>query len=207
MKKFAFCIALAATLAGCATVGEDYGIPHTIKTSGGARPAWIDNPHEHRSDHKNRLYFVGVSSGTDDYALARADAKANALAQVADQIRNTVHSYFNSARTLDSTHPGDYSTETERAIESGTLSVSQAVVTGDRVDRYWWKEYWIRPFPGGEKSFRRDVYVLVSLKRNDYVTTVENTLEGLRKQIRDSRARQVLKFMKEHYLNDTRGMK
>jgi len=207
MKRLLYCIALAATLAGCATVAEDYGIPHTIKTSGGSRPAWIDNPHEHRSSHKNRLYFVGVSSGTDDYALARADAKANALAQVADQIRNAVHSYFNAARTLDSTHAGDYSTETERAIESGTLSVSQAIVTGDRVDRYWWNEYWIRPFPGGEKSFRRDVYVLVFLNRNDYEKTLENTLEALQKQTRDSRARHVLEFMKEHYMNDARGMK
>lgn len=205
-KKMAiFGAALLAVLSACATAESEYGMPHVVKTSGGSRPEWIDRPQAWSDAHRDRVYFIGVSSRSDDETLARQDAKVNALGQIADGIRDTVHNYFNAARTLDQTHAGDYTTETERAIESGTLAVSRAIVTGAKVDRYWWKEYWVQEVPGAPREYFRDEYALVWMSKSDYDKTLYQTLNGVQKEVQDPKAQHVLEFMKKHYLGDLNG--
>lgn len=206
MKKLIIGAALLAALGACSSLPEgDYGMPHLVKTSGGSRPSWIDGLQDWGDKHKGEHWFIGTSTRSDDETLAREDAKVSAMAQIADGIRDTVHSYFNAARTLDQTHQGDYSIETERAIESGTLSVSRAVVTGAKVDRYWWREYWIQPMEGAPREYYRDEYALVWMSKADYDKTLYDTLNGVQKEVNDPKAQHVLDFMKKHYLNDLNG--
>lgn len=170
---------------------------HIVASSGASRPDWIDTP---PVQSKDKRYFVGTSSNVDDETLAREDAKINAMGQIADQVRSTVHQYMNSARTQDSANAEDYTANVEHAIEMGTLSVAKAIVTGVHVKKYYWMEY----VEGGMPAIHRDEYALVWLTQSDFQRTLAQTLAGLSQEIHDEKAQHVLKFMKDHYLNDLR---
>lgn len=206
LVKITLGMALISALGACSTLQGDYSTEKHYITSS-KKPIWVDNPAKWSNQHPGQRWFEGTATGIDDESLARQDARISAYAQISDQIRDTVHSYFNSARTLDSAHAGDYSVETEKAIESGTLSVSRAVISGAKVDRYWRRLYWQRWAPGAPKQYSRDEYCLVSMSDRAYEKTLYDTLNTVRKEVQDPRARHVLDFMKKHYLSDLNGHK
>ena len=204
--QIAIGVALISALGACSTLQDEISTEkHYITDS--KKPVWVDNPARWSKENPGKRWFQGTATGIDDESLARQDAKINAFAQISDQIRDTVHSYFNSARTLDSAHAGDYSIETEKAIESGTLSVSRAVISGAKVDRYWRRLYWQRWAPGAPREYSRDEYCLVSMSDRAYEKTLYDTLNVVRKEVQDPKARHVLDFMKKHYLSDLNGHK
>ena len=206
LVKITLGMAIVGALGACSTLQGDYSTEkHYITNS--KKPVWVDNPARWSKQNPGQRWFEGTATGIDDESLARQDAKISAYAQISDQIRDTVHSYFNSARTLDSAHAGDYSVETEKAIESGTLSVSRAVISGAKVDRYWRRLYWQRWAPGAPREYSRDEYCLVSMSQAAYQKTLYNTLSTVRKEVQDPKARHVLDFMKKHYLSDLNGHK
>lgn len=201
-KKSVILIGIAAiSFAGCSTLSVgDYGKKHFLTNA--QKPVWVNHPARWSEAHKGQVWFIGTSTGDDDETIARIDAKAQAMSQIADKIRDTVHHYFNSARTLDQSNAGDYSIQTERAIEDGVLSVSRAVVTGASVNRFFARQYWIQSYPGAPRAYYRDEYCLLSMSLSDYQKTVFDTLNGVQKEVQDERAKHVLDFMKKHYLND-----
>ena len=194
-------LAAALSLGACAGIPDHNPIRMTIAASQSHRPAWVDDPPK---PHDGHHYFVGSSSGVDDESLARDEARASALANVGDGIRDQVHHYLDSARTMDSAHAGDYTRDVETAIEDGTLSVSRAVVSGASVDRYYWVLYTDKDptSPTGHGPVMRDEYALLSLSDADYLRTLKETIDGVQKQVDDPKARHVLNFMKKHFLND-----
>jgi len=204
--QIAIGVALISALGACSTLQDEISTEkHYITDS--KKPVWVDNPARWSRKNPGKRWFEGTATGIDDESLARQDAKISAYAQISDQIRDTVHNYFNSARTLDSAHAGDYSVETEKAIESGTLSVSRAVISGAKVDRYWRRLYWQRWAPGAPREYSRDEYCLVSMSQAAYQKTLYDTLNVVRKEVQDPKARHVLDFMRRHYLNDLNGHK
>ncbi len=209
MKKIgqiAIGMALISALGACSTLQDEISTEKHYVTDS-KKPVWVDNPARWSKENPGQRWFQGTATGVDDESLAPQDAKISAFAQISDRIRDTVHSYFNSARTLDSAHAGDYSVETEKAIESGTLSVSRAVISGAKVDRYWRRLYWQRWAPGAPREYSRDEYCLVSMSQAAYQKTLYNTLSTVRKEVQDPKARHVLDFMKKHYLSDLNGHK
>lgn len=206
-KKSVIILGLAiASLTACSTLSiGDFGKKHFLTKS--EKPAWVNHPQRWASAHKGEVWFIGTSTGDDDETIARIDAKAQAMAQIADRIRDTVHHFFNSARTLDQSNESDYSIETERAIEDGVLSVSRAVITGASVNRYFARQYWVRTYPGAPRAYYRDEYCLLSMSIGDYQKTVFDTLNGVKQEVKDERAQHVLDFMKKHYLRDLNSEK
>lgn len=201
-KKSVVALGIAIVgLTACSTLSiGDYGKKHFLTNA--QKPIWVNHPQRWADSHKGRVWFIGTSTGDDDETIARVDSKAEAMAQIADKIRDTVHHYFNSARTLDQSNANDYSIETERAIEDGVLSVSRAVVTGASVDRFFARQYWIQTYPGAPRAYYRDEYCLLSMSIGDYNKTVYDTLNGVKQEVKDQRAQHVLDFMKKHYLSD-----
>jgi hypothetical protein len=199
-------MALVSALGACSTLQDEISTEKHYTTDS-KKPLWVDNPADWSKKNPGYRWFQGTATGVDDESLARQDAKISAFAQISDQIRDTVHNYFNSARTLDSAHAGDYSVETEKAIESGTLSVSRAVISGAKVDRFWRRLYWQRWAPGAPREYSRDEYCLVSMSDRAYEKTLYDTLNTVRKEVQDPKAQHVLDFMRRHYLNDLNGHK
>ena len=201
MSKKLLLVPILVILGACASLPGHNPAREIIAASASHRPSWIDSPPK---PHDGKHYFVGSSSGVDDESLARQESRAAAMANIADGIRDTVHHYLDTARTADTAHSGDYSPDVEHSIEAGTLAVSRAIVSGAQVDRYFWQEYVDADpsRPSGHGPVMRDEYALVSLSNADFQRTLAQTIDGVEQQVKDPRARHVLKFMKKHFLND-----
>ena len=193
----------AVFLSACSSVvapPTTFGIRHFVASSGGDRPVWIDNTQEFQAKHQDRMYFVGIATKERDYTLARSNAYADALKNMARGIKATVHDLYTSASTEDKSSASDYSQDTERAIEDGTLQTALGVITGAEVDQYYWRKYWVQPDAGAPVIYYRNVYALVSLSKADYEKTVYQTLSAKEKRVQDPRARQVIREMKNRWL-------
>ena len=191
MKKAVIIPSLLIFLGACSTshvvTRDDGTVVGEVKETG---PAWAGNPGKWESEHKGELAFVGIST-VQDAEIARTDAKFNALASLSDRIRTDVHHLFVSGITSDGAGSDEAA---QKAIENGIIAVSQAVVSGAHVDRY---RVFYTKTPAGV-SFT--TYALVILSDGEYQKAVADSLEGLKKEVRDPRAAAVVEEMKKRFL-------
>lgn len=180
-----------------------YGMRHFISSSGGNRPSWIDNGRAFQERHTDRYYFVGLATKERDYELARSNAYADALKNLARGVKATVHDLYTAASTEDKGSASDYNQDTERAIEDGTLQTALGIVTGASVDKYYWRKYWVQEEAGAPIIYFRNVYALVSMTKADYQRTVYQTLNAQAKKINDPHAKHVIQEMKDRWLTPT----
>lgn len=194
MKKTAFLLLPALlALGACSTT-------HTVTDGSGQvigevkaiGPSWAENPGKWEKDHKGKKAFVGISS-VQDLAIARTDAKFGALAAMADRVRTDVHHLFVTGITTDSA--GHDEAGAERSIENGILGVSQAVVSGAHVDKY---RIFYAKKPDGDVEYA--TYALITMSDPAYRKAVADTLDGLRKEVKDPRARDLVDEMKKRFL-------
>lgn len=195
MKKTAFFIlpGLFLALGACSST-------HTVTNGSGQvigevkaiGPSWAENPGKWEKDHKGERAFVGMSS-VQDLSIARTDAKFGALASLADRVRTDVHHLFVTGITTDSS--GQDEAGAERSIENGILGVSQAVVSGAHVDKY--RIFYTRD---GSGDVRYTTYALVTMSDPAYRKAVADTLEGLKQEVKDPRAKDLVDEMKKRFL-------
>lgn len=195
MKKVGLVFAgLFLFLGACATnhtVTDDSGrVVGEVQQIG---PSWAANPGKWEKDHKNEKAFVGVST-VRDLAIARTDAKFGALASLADRVRTDVHHLFVTGITTDSVGQGEAGAE--RSIENGILGVSQAVVSGAHVDKY--RIFYTKRANGDVKY---TTYALITMSNQSYEKAVADTIDGLKKEIKDPRARDLVEEMKKRFLS------
>ena len=191
MKKIALASTLMLLLGACSTshvvTRDDGTVVGEVKETG---PAWAVNPGRWESQHKGERAFVGIST-VQDAEIARVDAKFNALASLSDRVRTDIHHLFVSGVTSDGAGSDE---EAQKAIENGIIAVSQAVVSGAHVDRY---RVFYTKTPAGV-SFT--TYALVILSDGEYQKAVADSLEGLKKEVRDPKAAAVVEEMKRRFL-------
>ena len=191
MKKMAIASSLLIFLGACSTshvvTRDDGTVVGEVKETG---PAWAVNPGKWEARHKGERAFVGIST-VQDAEIARVDAKFNALASLSDRIRTDVHHLFVSGVTSDGAGSDE---EAQKAIENGLLAVSQAVVSGAHVDRY---RVFYTKTPAGVTF---TTYALVILSDGEYQKAVADSLEGLKKEVRDPKAAAVVEEMKKRFL-------
>ncbi len=191
MKKMAIASSILLFLGACSTshvvTRDDGTVVGEVKETG---PAWAVNPGRWEAKHKGERAFVGIST-VKDWEIARTDAKFNALASLSDRIRTDVHHLFVSGVTSDGA-VGDE--EAQKAIENGILAVSQAVVSGAHVDRY---RLFYTKTPAGVTF---TTYALVILSDQAYQKAVADSLDGLKKEVRDPKAAAVVEEMKRRFL-------
>ena len=191
MKKMAIASSLLIFLGACSTshvvTRDDGTVVGEVKETG---PAWAGNPGKWESEHKGERAFVGIST-VQDAEIARVDAKFNALASLSDRVRTDIHHLFVSGVTSDGAGSDEAA---QKAIENGIIAVSQAVVSGAHVDRY---RVFYTKTPAGV-SFT--TYALVILSDGEYQKAVADSLEGLKKEVRDPRAAAVVEEMKKRFL-------
>lgn len=192
MKKVAIFASILLFLGACSTshvvTRDDGTVVGEVKETG---PAWAVNPGKWEAQHKGERAFVGIST-VQDAEIARTDAKFNALASLSDRVRTDIHHLFVSGVTSDGAGTDE---EAQKAIENGILAVSQAVVSGAHVDRY---RVFFTKTPAGV-SFT--TYALVILSDGEYQKAVADSLEGLKKEVRDPRAAALVDEMKRRFLN------
>lgn len=191
MKKMAIASSLLLFLGACSTshvvTSYDGTVVGEVKETG---PAWAVNPGRWESQHKGQLAFVGMST-VQDGEIARVDAKFNALASLSDRVRTDIHHLFVSGVTSDGAGTDE---EAQKAIENGIIAVSQAVVSGAHVDRY---RVFYTKTPAGV-SFT--TYAMVILSDQAYAKAVADSLEGLKKEVKDPKAAAVVEEMKKRFL-------
>ena len=191
MKKMAIASSLLIFLGACSTshvVTTDTGtVVGEVKETG---PVWAVNPGRWEAKHKGERAFVGIST-VQDAEIARTDAKFNALASLSDRVRTDIHHLFVSGVTSDGAGSDE---EAQKAIENGILAVSQAVVSGAHVDRY---RLFYTKTPAGV-SFT--TYALVILSDQAYQKAVADSLDGLKKEVKDPKAAAVVEEMKKRFL-------
>lgn len=190
------------SLSACSSTLENaqLGTPVKIGSSDGHRPVWAENLKEYQKEHSDRVYFVGLSGNVADYSLAREEAYADALQNLANGIKDTVHNLYTAAKTQDGDQT-DYNYDVEKAVEDGTLQTAKGIITGASVDKYFWNKY-VKKNGDGRIDEYLSVYALVSLSKEDYRKTVELTLTDEQKVTKDVRARGVIKEMKKLYLKN-----
>ena len=193
MKKITLASTLMLLIGACSTshvVTSDEGtVVGEVKETG---PAWAVNPGKWESEHKGLRAFVGMST-VQDAEIARTDAKFNALASLSDRVRTDIHHLFVSGVTSDGAGSDE---EAQKAIENGIIAVSQAVVSGAHVDRY---RVFYTKTPAGVTF---TTYALVILSDGEYQKAVADSLEGLKKEVRDPKAAAVVEEMKKRFLNN-----
>lgn len=197
-------VSCLAALSACSSVvapPTTYGERHLVETSGGGRPLWIDNARAYQKEHKDRFYFVGLATKEPDYELARSNAYADALKNVARGIKSTVHNLYVSASTEDKGAQSDYTRDVEKSVEDGTLQTALGIISGASVDQYYWKKYWVQEEPGSPVIYFRNVYALVSMTKEDYQRTLYDTLNKKASEVKDPRARHVIKEMKKKWFS------
>ena len=191
MKKMVVFSSLLIFLGACSTshvvTRDDGTVIGEVKETG---PTWAVNPGKWEARHKGERAFVGIST-VKDWEIARTDAKFNALASLSDRVRTDIHHLFVSGVTSDGAGSDE---EAQKAIENGILAVSQAVVSGAHVDRY---RVFYTKTPAGV-SFT--TYALVILSDQAYEKAVADSLDGLRKEVRDPKAAAVVEEMKKRFL-------
>ena len=191
MKKIALASTLMLLLGACSTshvvTSDDGTVVGEVKETG---PAWAVNPGRWEAKHKGERAFVGIST-VQDAEIARTDAKFNALASLSDRVRTDIHHLFVSGVTSDGAGSDE---EAQKAIENGILAVSQAVVSGAHVDRY---RLFYTKTPAGV-SFT--TYALVILSDQAYQKAVADSLDGLKKEVKDPKAAAVVEEMKKRFL-------
>ena len=194
-------ITISLSLGACSSTIENaqLGAPVKIGTSG-HRPVWAENLKRYQKEHSDRVYFVGLSGNVSDYSLAREEAYADALQNLANGIKDTVHNLYTAAKTQDGNQT-DYNYDVEKAVEDGTLQTAKGIITGASVDKYFWNKY-VKKNGDGRIDEYLSVYALVSLSKEDYRKTVELTLTDEQKVTKDVRARNVIKEMKKLYLKN-----
>ncbi len=195
---------LAGIPGGCSSLQSPpntYGMEHVVEHSSGDRPVWIDHIGEYGESNPARRYFVGVANRSLSLEGGRTDSYANALANIARGVKNTVHTLYVQARTSDSAGTGGvYSGSLERAIESGTLQEAKGVITGAESEQFWWEKSWVQMAPGAPIQYSFTVYVLVSLSKEHYDQTVDQTLAGLHHRVFVPSADHVIETMKNLWL-------
>jgi len=202
-KKIAIAIGTAAILgfAACSTPGlppgADYGVKHYFKFDQNW-PLWVTNPKKFREENKGVHYFVGLATEEPDYEMAREDAYAQALASLAQSIKDKVHTLFISGRT---TTFADHTAEVEKDIQNGVIIESEAVATGMKVDKYADRQYWYKSGPE-QTEYGSDVAVLCEMSDKDYRKTLVLTLENVKQHVKNPRARKVIEEMKKLYLHE-----
>ena len=191
MKKMAITLSLLVFLGACSTshvvTSDDGTVVGEVKETG---PAWAVNPGRWEAKHKGERAFVGIST-VQDAEIARTDAKFNALASLSDRVRTDIHHLFVSGVTSDGAGSDE---DAQKAIENGILAVSQAVVSGAHVDRY---RLFYTKTPAGV-SFT--TYALVILSDQAYQKAVADSLDGLKKEVKDPKAAAVVEEMKKRFL-------
>ena len=207
MKKIVLTTAFVSTLAlgACSTTGglpdESYGVPHFIKASG-KTPSWVDSPGLYTKEHKDRHYFIGMSSRCTPYDMCRIEADARAREQATIDIQSKIHSLVEVAATDDSALA---SPDVQKAIEAGTLQVASATLHGLMSDRYFWKKYYVTPSPGSPVFVYRNVVVLASMSNDEYKRSVYETLTRTASKVNNPDAKALLKKMEGLWLNDKGG--
>lgn len=194
-----------AVLWGCspaeAPPPTEYGAEHVSSHAAGSRPSWIDDIEGYRKAHKDRVYFVGMAMRAEDLKGGRADAVANAMAQIANAVQSTVHDLYVGARSGNSAgNRRLYTPGMEKAIEAGTLRTARGVITGAGPDRYWWEKIWIQGEPGEAVRYSYNVYVRVSMTKEDYDRTVFQTLNGVGAEVDVPGAGEVIRTMRDLWL-------
>lgn len=193
-------------LGACSTVQAPpttYGMKHEYKHSPGSEPSWVDDPREYQLKHPERRYFAGTTDNEPDMTMARHDAYADAMRNLANGIRDTIHNLYKNAETEDGVI-GGHRPEVERAIDDGTVQIAMAVATGATVEKYWWREYWVQPEPNSGIQYFYSVDTLVSMSQANYSRTIDQTLHGLDRVVHDESARRVIKEM-DHLWVDRKG--
>ncbi len=167
---------------------------HEFKHSPGSEPSWVDDPREYQLKHPERRYFVGVTDNEPDMSMSRHNAYADAMQNLANSIKNTIHNLYKNAQTEDGVIGGNRP-EVERAIDDGTVQIAMAGATGATIEKYWWREYWVQPEPNAEIQYFYSVDALVSMSQANYARTIDQTLHGLDQTVHDENARKVIKEM------------
>ena len=192
MKKIAI-VSTLMLLGACSTshvvTNDDGTVVGEVKATG---PTWAVNTGKWEARHKGERAFVGIST-VQDAEISRVDAKFNALASLSDRVRTDIHHLFVSGVTSDGAGSDE---EAQKAIENGILAVSQAVVSGAHVDRY---RVFFTKTPAGVTF---TTYALVILSDGEYQKAVADSLEGLKKEVKDPRAAAVVEEMKRRFLNN-----
>ncbi len=191
MKKMAIASSILLFLGACSTshvvTSDDGTVVGQVKEVG---PSWAVNPGKWEKGHKGQLAFVGMST-VQDGEIARTDAKFNALSSLSDRVRTDIHHLFVSGVTSDGAGSDE---EAQKAIENGIIAVSQAVVSGAHVDRY---RVFYTKTPAGVTF---TTYALVILSDKAYAKAVADSLDGLKKEVRDPKAAAVVEEMKKRFL-------
>ncbi|MHB1755986.1 MAG: hypothetical protein ACYCT9_00510 [Leptospirillum sp.] len=194
-KKISFSILSLIALSSCSTQAVTL---HSQRVENGS-PGWVSDPGAYEKSHKNEKIFVGIST-VNDPEIARTDAKFNALASLADRVKTEIHHLYVSGSSRDSA--GDNSSS-EKDIENGILGVSKATVSGAHVDKYRTVLTW-NSVPGMKIiNVTRSTYALVILSDADYRKAVIDTLSGIKKEVKDPHAREVVEEMKKRFLGKT----
>lgn len=168
---------------------------HQQKVENGA-PAWVTDPGVYEKSHKNEKIFVGIST-VNDPEIARTDSKFNALASLADRVKTEIHHLYVSGSSRDSS--GENSSS-EKDIENGILGISRATVSDAHVYKYRTIVSW-QSVPG-RRAFDvvYSTYALVVLSNDAYRKAVIDTLSGMKKEVKDPHAREVVEEMKKRFL-------
>jgi len=184
-----------------------YGMEHVTEVSSQNRPSWVDNPGEFKRKNKDRKYFVGVSSGVDDYEMLRVEARTAAYNDLGEQILTTVNTLEGQSMTGDSTGRYGKDGDIEKAVRLATIAQAKtARISGAAIDKYYWKKFWIQDSPGAPIQYYRKVYALGSISRENWHKTMEQTLHGVNRTVRNPVAKRLVKKMINKYaLKDNKG--
>jgi hypothetical protein len=179
-----------------------YGSENAVSQSRGPRPEWIDNLEVFRKSHRNKLWFSGATFKKADREDGRQEAYLDAIRSIAKGIRETVHSFYIRAKTVDDmTSKGLYTSKSEHEIDKASFSHALRTITGANADSYWWRKFWIQQSPESPVQYYYDVYSLVSISSEAYNQDVDRTLEGLADELQDRGTRKIAQYMKNHYMN------
>lgn len=177
-----------------------YGVEHVSEVSSQNRPSWVDNPGEFKKQHKDRKYFVGISSGVDDYEMLRIEARTSAYNDLGEQILTTVNSLEAQVMTEDSTGRYGKNGDIQKAIRQATISQAKtAEISGAAIDTYYWKKFWIQDSPGAPIQYYRKVYALGSISNKNWEKTMSQSLEGIHRVVRNPTAKALVNTMINKY--------
>lgn len=192
-------LCLAMTACGTTKPMSNLGVKQFYAQSDEKRPVWIDHEKKWAKEHPKNMYFVGVSSNNANYEIGRIDAKMQAFGSIATRIKSTVHALYVGAITTDSADRKGTDVALEQSIERGLTAVAYGVITGAKVDDYFWKKYQVQTEPGGPVYSGRDVYAIVEMSPADYKRTVFETLSKTKEKVKDPRAKALVQKMEKKW--------
>jgi|GEM_PF-6348601 hypothetical protein len=169
---------LSLVVLSCASSSEMGGLKVVEESS--KKPDWVKSDREF-FEKEDMFYFRGMVSDRYDLALAKREAKAEAVKNIAEKIAMRVRDEFRTATEGVNVSQEAISQFVSDAVSWITDNLNVFGLTPERV--YWRK---VRRMEQGEYKYTYDVFVLVSLPKQDYIRSrnmaIRQLMERYRKQ-------------------------